>query len=437
MAQEIKFKRGTFDQLEGAATLGTLVDGEPYFIDGTSLYIGSGPTSYIQACPVSVPLVTNPGDIYVSQQKTFNIVNFDGFFEYSAAADSGVASVSASAITYTAPDEGGEDTLSISCNGVVRKVNLTIKEAEVVKPTLTSPVADSTISCENITITTSAFATALAADVHIETQYTIESASGTVYYNLVTSTNLETITIPFPNIGWGKERYVYTRHRGEALGWSDWSDATKINTIPLSRGLRVGGKATILGNPDGSPFTINGSQVWIAVIDAAYRGTSIKFGAYGFDASIPNMAGTTIYEGDSETVIDSKTTVTLSSKVMTDTFMTQVGVTDGYGIVGVPACEFCRAVPFLNSACDCPNYKSLARIWVQRAFIDENDPTLATNASKALSAWGFGSSGGTRVWSCSETSANGTIGMIDTGGCVGYFKYGIYGVLPIFTISAT
>lgn len=385
------------------------------------------------------PMLSNPGTIYITQQKTLTITNYDGFSTYSVDALSGTASITGDTITYTAPSTAQTDTLSVTVNGVTRDISLTINPASIAAPSITSPTESAEISPTNVTIVTSAFAPIGIADTHVKSQYVIKEGATTVY-DSGESDSLTSITIADPGLERGTAYTIEARHKGQALGWSAWSAVRSITTSNMGRGARIDNKATVIGNADGSPFTINCQQVWIAVLDAAYRGVSVKFGTSGYDSSLPNVTGSfgTMTQGESEATMDARAAAeTGASTGNCNVWMTRNTTTDSQAIVGVPAVAMCRAISLDGTPCDLPTAKVLMRIWQHRAFIDDNDPTAAANTSKKLSTnWGFGSAGGAYVWSSSECTSDYAVHVNSNGHVNDNYKTNQFGVVPVLEIPA-
>jgi hypothetical protein len=382
--------------------------------------------------------VTSPGPIYVTQEKTITITNYDGFSVYAVSATRGAATISGDTITYTAPATDGGDTLTVTLNGVGRDIALDILPAVVSAPTITSPSESAEISPSNVTIVTSAFTPIGVADTHAKSQYVIKQGATTVY-DSGESEDLTSITIASPGLTRGESYTIEARHKGTTLGWSSWSAPRGVSISTITRGMRIDNKATVIGNADGTPFTINGQQVWIAVLDAAYRGVSIKFGTYGYDSSLPNVTGSfgTMTQGEAESSMDARASAeTGNSEGNCDVWMTRNGVTDSQSIVGVPAVAMCRAISLDGTPCDLPTAKVLMRIWQHRDYIDTNDPTAAANTAKKLSAWGFGSASGADVWSSSEYSSDNAVRVNSTGALYNGSKYTQFGVVPVLEIPA-
>ena len=436
------------DNQGGALVVGAIyyntTDGEIRTYTGSEWITGvtsgvsslNGMTGDLELAPVNV---TSPGPICVTQEKTLQITNHDGFSTYTVSATRGTATISGDTITYTAPATDGADTLTVTLSGVGRDIALDILPAAVSAPTITSPAESAEISPSNVTIITSAFAPIGSADTHAKSQYVIRDSGGAVIYDSGESDDLTSITIPSPGLTRGESYTIEARHKGAALGWSEWSTARGVSVSVITRGMRIDNKATVIGNADGTPFSINGQQVWIAVLDAAYRGVSIKFGTYGYDSTLPNVTSSlgTMTQGESESAMDARAAAeTGNSKGNCDVWMTRNGITDSQSIVGVPAVAMCRALSLDGTPCDLPTAKVLMRIWQHRDFIDTNDPTAAANTAKKLSAWGFGSANGANVWSSSEYTSDNAVRVNSSGNVNDYTKDLQFGVVPVLEIPA-
>ena len=158
------------------------------------------------------------------------------------------------------------------------------------------------------------------------------------------------------------------------------TEGTEKKLTGMGRGTRIDNKATVIGNEDGTPLAINGKKVWIAVLDAVYRGVSVEFGPHAEEA--------------------------------------------------------CRALSLGGAPCKLPTYDVLMHIWQHRDYIDSMDPTAAANTAKKLSNWGFGSANGAYVWSSSETNSASAVSVGSSGGVGGYTKYYQFGVVPVLEIPA-
>ena len=170
-----------------------------------------------------------------------------------------------------------------------------------------------------------------------------------------------------------------------------------ILEIPLYKdrtGERVDNKATIAGKLGND---------WVAVLDAAYRGTALKWGKYGTDLSgLINVTGTyTVGDGWEEAAILSQTCKdTQTSKQNTDYLKTQNTGTDSQSITGVPAAAHCFGISISGTTAQLPNAQTGAFGFANKSFIDRFDPTAAANPTKAMAAIGT-------YWTSSEDGSDG------------------------------
>ena len=167
---------------------------------------------------------------------------------------------------------------------------------------------------------------------------------------------------------------------------TECASVSKITTPShcSTRGARVDGKATIIGNADGTPFRMNGRDIWIAVLDAKYRAASVAWAA----------------ERNTDAV------------------------------------ETCRQVMLSGAPGDLPTADVLLKIWQHRDFIDANDPTIGDFPDYALANWGFGSASGALVWSSSEYNSSYAVYVSSGGGVYNSNKNYQFGVVPVLEIPA-
>ena len=96
------------------------------------------------------------------------------------------------------------------------------------------------------------------------------------------------------------------------------------------------------------------------------------------------------------------------------------------------AAKFCRAVTLADGfgAMDLPSIDVLMRIYQARTVIDSLDSTATANATKKLTAWGFGSADGAYVWSASEKITNGAWSVNSGGLLYDNIKNTRFGCVP-------
>nr|WP_294508641.1 hypothetical protein [uncultured Bilophila sp.] len=258
--------------------------------------------------------------------------------------------------------------------------------SSVQTPTILSPSASASINPSNVTITTSAFACAGGiTDTHASTDWRITSdAEGnTVIAEALASTDLTSHVFASPGVTRGQTYYLWARHNGTVTGSSEWG-RVQVSIQTYGHGVRVENKATVIGNPDGSPFAIRGRKVWIAVLDAQYR----KHTTWGpfIDTVLPNIK---IVSGKLDSTpgnpqlgnhyIRDSTKDAQFDASFPDYTDTSKGNTD-YLVESTtgkyPSATHCRSVTLNDMPCDFGTIDIAMRINKLREFIDANDPTL-------------------------------------------------------------
>lgn len=148
-----------------------------------------------------------------------------------------------------------------------------LRVALPVAPVIVSPADGELIGFDDITLKVTGYALdgGVTGLPHAATHVVLKDAeTGVVYLDFVTDGPLTSIKLP------GKQDFV-NRHVklgvsfvGTDVGEGATSEiALKIRRI--SQGVRIGGGATVVGMADGSPFTIKGRKLFIAVADSAFR----------------------------------------------------------------------------------------------------------------------------------------------------------------------
>lgn len=108
----------------------------------------------------------------------------------------------------------------------------------VVTPTITSPTSGAADIPEQPTLYSSAFAVHGGADTHAASQWQIRAQGGTyttpVYDSGDDAVNLESVQVPAGLLQDGQQTYyARARHKGTALGWSEWSSEVSFTTKDL------------------------------------------------------------------------------------------------------------------------------------------------------------------------------------------------------------
>ena len=226
---------------------------------------------------------------------------------------------------------------------------------------------------------------------------------------------------------------------------TDWPAPTLHGTrYEASTGSEIG---TIIGNPDGTPFTINGVQLYLCVLDAVYRAPNVPWNLYNVElgALTECYAFGTVGTLTNEMTEAQLLTVhfikneTHSSTYNTDVLLANAGVHDVFNAVGSPqerACASLMASLGITDRIAVPTGPILARAWQQRAFVDTLDPTVAANPAKSLTNWGFNGTTDGSVFSSSQYSTGYAVYIRGDGYVFYALKYYDLGFLPVIEIEA-
>ena len=169
--------------------------------------------------------------LYVTQQTTLTITNYDSATNYSVSAVSGTASITGDTITYTAGNTAGTDTLTITAGASSRDISITVNAAGVATPTNSSPANGATDQGgPSLTLTASAFAWVGLSDTHASSDWqlsTVSDFSTTVTHSDADTTNKTSWTV---TVSTSQTYYWRVRYRGASGRVSDWSTGTSLTT---------------------------------------------------------------------------------------------------------------------------------------------------------------------------------------------------------------
>lgn len=212
-------------------------------------------------------------------------------------------------------------------------------------------------------------------------------------------------------------------------GYGHESVPVCVQAEVLGRGSRIENKATLIG-----PYTWNGEQKYVAVLDAAYR-SAAAWGKSSMDTTMPNVAAVWGAVTDwSEAALEvCASAETQNSQQNTDILMTLNTGTDSVGNVGTPAAAHCHGQSLVGQSCQLPSLKALLRVYKEREFLDAHDPSVAANSDKALSQWGF-KPPNVYVFSSSEFSRSAAVALSAQGEIQAYQKFNVSGVIPVLEL---
>lgn len=191
-------------------------------------------------------------------------------------------------------------------------------------------------------------------------------------------------------------------------------------------GERIDGKATIIGRL---------SENWIAVFDAAYRGTAQYCVSSNMEITkgLPYTSGDyTVTATSTENYILAQTLYDIHSSKWNTCYLNQVQTATRF-----PAAKMCYDINVGGNHAQLPNAQALAFVYSKKDYIDAKDPTASTNPDKKLSNWGFGSSSGYLAASTNGAGSAYCVAMNASGllhSAFTSYRTGVYGVCPILEI---
>ena len=341
---------------------------------------------------------------------------------------------------------------------------VTCKASYVNAPTILAPVANATISAQNIEFRLDAFSVTGGTDTPTAIQCKFVSTDGTVTKDsgeVTGLTDYTAYTLALGKLTGSVPGTVTARVKGTTFGWSSW--ATPVNVIvkqtrhgEILYDTNNQPAAVITGSYASNgekPWTIRGRKVWIAVALASKRGVDKTWNKSSSDTNyedIPTIEnpGTSWKLASSNTAADSSSSCVSTqsteahmdaSFTYTQAVKTSKELTDAILAYNASymAAQFCRTVVLKDlGAMNLPSIDVLMRLYQARTIIDALDPTASANTAKKLSAWGFGSADGARVWSASERSSGSAWFVGSDGRVYDNIKTNLFGCVPTIEIPA-
>lgn len=191
-------------------------------------------------------------------------------------------------------------------------------------------------------------------------------------------------------------------------------------------GERIDNKATIIGRL---------GENWIAVLDAAYRGTAQYSTKSNMDITkgLPYTSSNyTVTATSTENYILAQILYDIHSSKWNTCYLNQVQPATSF-----PAAKMCYDINVGGNHAQLPNAQALAFVYSKKDYIDAKDPTASTNPDYKLSNWGFGSSFGYLAASTNGVGAAYCVAMNASGllhSSFTSYRTGVYGVCPILEI---
>lgn len=225
-------------------------------------------TSLINALVTNIS-VFGPKAININTTHQYEITNHDYMTEYLVTATNGTVSLEGNIITYTAPSVGGDFGFKINGRNIVVKV----LAPHVTKPSIISPVNNASNLGGSITFTSSAFVVNNGIDTHTGSDWDVATDSD--FNNIVKTTvnnsgNKESYTVT--GLLLNTSYYVRVRHKGNSLGYSEWSNTiaftTKEKFTPTAEMAKI--QAPDKANDDYLGFSVDVSNLCERIIAGRY-----------------------------------------------------------------------------------------------------------------------------------------------------------------------
>jgi hypothetical protein len=176
--------------------------------------------------------------LYVTQQTTLTITNFDSATTYGVSVVSGTVSRTGDTITYTAGVTAGTDTLTITAGAASRAITITVNAAGIDTPTNTTPANGATDQGgPSITLFASAFSWVGLSDTHASSDWQLATDSD--FTTIVQSSSADTTnkTSWSTTVATSQTYYWRVRYRGASGRVSEWSTGTSFVTKTTFGGL--------------------------------------------------------------------------------------------------------------------------------------------------------------------------------------------------------
>ncbi len=180
------------------------------------------PDGVIKGVTLDGPLI-----IYAGSTNEYTISNYDFTLEYIAEASVGEVSIEEDILTYIAPSEEGELTLTVNGRVIVTEIIQVLPDT----PTVTSPVNDSDNMISTFLITASAFNQEVVTSTHSSSDWQVATDSG---FSTIVASSINdavnktswTVTGLIANTDY----YIRVRYKNAESTYSDYSATIHVKT---------------------------------------------------------------------------------------------------------------------------------------------------------------------------------------------------------------
>lgn len=228
-------------------------------------------------------LLTGPKTIYQSvagqaTQATYTIANFDSFTTYNVSVSAGSVSINGATITVTSPTTAGK--LYLTINGETSIIQ--VLPPSVKAPSVTYPTPSLSTLATSFTATFSAFAVSSGSDTmqSLEWQACLDSTFGVLTTSGTVNGAVTTATIS--GLTAGTTYYLRARHKGNSLGYSQWSDpvkfSTKLAAVGTTEVAKLQSSAVQLNEQFGTAVSLSGDGLWAACGAPNGKSSGVAYG---------------------------------------------------------------------------------------------------------------------------------------------------------------
>lgn len=206
------------------------------FVNGTGTFAAW--TVSLTARPGASALVslTGPTSIYVSQDVTYTITDYNVFSTYGVSISAGSASISGDTISVKAPATAQTVQLTVTVDGIATSFPVVVQPAGVLQPTNASPASGATGIGASPALQSSAFAAAGATDTHASSRWRVYQGVTLVHDSGWRTDAKTSYTVPAGVVAVSMTYSWTVEHRGATLGDSQPSAATSFSTAAAFAG---------------------------------------------------------------------------------------------------------------------------------------------------------------------------------------------------------
>lgn len=181
----------------------------------------------IAGLSVSGVSIDGPTSMSINQSLPFTITDYDSFLTYNIAAIGGSVSRSGDTITYTAPSSAGPSGFTI--NG--KTISVAVGANIVMAPTINNIINGATNISSTINLTTTAFTVSGGSDTHQWTDWQVATDAGfTTIVSQSLSDTVNKLSWTSGTLSVNTTYYARVRHKGNAFGYSNWSNVVSFTT---------------------------------------------------------------------------------------------------------------------------------------------------------------------------------------------------------------